>query len=62
MPLTEDRSRTVASANCGAKDLRSRFSLGAASWFDLLGKLIVVCLAVKPKEKSGTEAPKEPQA
>jgi hypothetical protein len=37
-------------------------SLGAPFWFDMLNKIIVVRSTVKPKEKSGTEAPKEPQA
>jgi len=36
--------------------------LGAPFWFDMLNKFIVVRSTVKPKEKSGTEAPKEPQA
>ena len=36
--------------------------LGAPFWFDVLNKFIVVRSTVKPKEKSGTEAPKEPQA
>jgi len=34
--------------------------LGAPFWFDVLNKFIVVRSTVKPKEKSGTEAPKEP--
>jgi hypothetical protein len=37
-------------------------SLGAPFWFDTLNKIIVVRSTVKPKEKSGTEGPKEPQA
>ena len=36
--------------------------LGAPFWFDVLNKFIVVRSTVKPKETSGTEAPKEPQA
>lgn len=36
--------------------------LGASFWFDLLNKFIVVRSTVKPREKSGTEGPKEPQA
>jgi hypothetical protein len=36
-------------------------SLGAPFWFDILNKIIVVRSTVKPEEKSGTEAPKEPQ-
>jgi hypothetical protein len=36
--------------------------LGAPFWFDVLNKFIVVRSTVKPKEKSGNEAPKEPQA
>ena len=36
--------------------------LGAPFWFDLLNKFIVVRSTVKPREKSGTEGPKEPQA
>ena len=36
--------------------------LGAPFWFDMLNKFIVVRSTVKPREKSGTEAPKEPQA
>jgi len=40
-PLTEDRSRTGATVNGGAKDLRLRLSLGAPSWFDLLHKFVV---------------------
>jgi hypothetical protein len=36
-------------------------SLGAPFWFDSLNKLITVRSTVKPDEKSGTEAPKEPQ-
>ena len=36
--------------------------LGAPFWFDVLNKFIVVRSTVKPAEKSGTEAPKEPQA
>lgn len=36
--------------------------LGASFWFDVLNKFIVVRSTVKPKEKSGTEGPKEPQA
>ena len=36
--------------------------LGAPFWFDVLNKFIVVRSTVKPREKSGTEAPKEPQA
>jgi hypothetical protein len=36
--------------------------LGAPFWFDVLNKFIVVRSTVKPQEKSGTEAPKEPQA
>lgn len=35
-------------------------SLGAPFWFDTLNKLIVVRSTVKPQEKSGTEAPKDP--
>jgi hypothetical protein len=35
-------------------------SLGAPFWFDTLNKFIVVRSTVKPDEKSGTEAPKEP--
>jgi hypothetical protein len=35
-------------------------SLGAPFWFDILNKFIVVRSTVKPEEKSGTEAPKEP--
>ena len=34
--------------------------LGAPFWFDVLNKFIVVRSTVKPREKSGTEAPKEP--
>ena len=37
-------------------------SLGAPFWFDLLNKIIVVRSTVKPKEKSGVEGAKEPQA
>ncbi|HWW59993.1 MAG TPA: hypothetical protein VN181_01370 [Thermoanaerobaculia bacterium] len=37
-------------------------SLGAPFWFDMLNRFIVVRSTVKPAEKSGTEAPKEPQA
>lgn len=37
-------------------------SLGAPVWFDVLNKIIVVRSTVKPKEKSGTEGAKEPQA
>jgi hypothetical protein len=36
--------------------------LGAPFWFDVLNKFIVVRSTVKPREKSGTEGPKEPQA
>jgi hypothetical protein len=36
--------------------------LGASFWFDVLNRFMVVRSTVKPKEKSGTEAPKEPQA
>lgn len=36
--------------------------LGAPFWFDLLNRFMVVRSTVKPQEKSGTEAPKEPQA
>lgn len=36
--------------------------LGASFWFDVLNKFIVVRSTVKPREKSGTEGPKEPQA
>ena len=36
-------------------------SLGAPFWFDMLNKIIVVRSTVKPQEKSGEEAPKEPQ-
>jgi hypothetical protein len=36
--------------------------LGAPFWFDLLNKFMVVRSTVKPREKSGTEGPKEPQA
>jgi len=36
-------------------------SLGAPFWFDLLNKFIVVRSTVKPDEKSGTEAPKDPK-
>ena len=36
--------------------------LGAPFWFDVLNKFIVVRSTVKPREKSGVEAPKEPQA
>ena len=36
--------------------------LGAPFWFDVLNRFIVVRSTVKPQEKSGTEAPKEPQA
>ncbi|HXH39509.1 MAG TPA: hypothetical protein VNN08_12840 [Thermoanaerobaculia bacterium] len=36
-------------------------SLGAPFWFDMLNKIIVVRSTVKPQEKSGTEAPKDPQ-
>ena len=36
--------------------------LGAPFWFDVLNKFMVVRSTVKPKEKSGVEAPKEPQA
>lgn len=36
-------------------------SLGAPFWFDTLNKFIVVRSTVKPEEKSGTEAPKEPK-
>ncbi len=36
--------------------------LGAPFWFDVLNKFIVVRSTVKPAEKSGTEAAKEPQA
>jgi hypothetical protein len=36
-------------------------SLGAPFWFDLLNKIIVVRSTVKPQEKSGDEAPKEPR-
>jgi len=35
-------------------------TLGAPFWFDMLNKIIVVRSTVKPDEKSGTEAPKEP--
>jgi hypothetical protein len=35
-------------------------SLGAPFWFDMLNKIIVVRSTVKPQEKSGTEAPKDP--
>lgn len=35
-------------------------SLGAPLWFDMLNKLIVVRSTVKPQEKSGIEAPKDP--
>jgi hypothetical protein len=36
--------------------------LGGPFWFDLLNKFIVVRSTVKPREKSGTEGSKEPQA
>lgn len=36
-------------------------SLGAPFWFDMLNKIIVVRSTVKPQEKSGTEAGKDPQ-
>ncbi len=36
--------------------------LGAPFWFDVLNKFMVVRSTVKPKEKSGLEGPKEPQA
>ena len=36
-------------------------SLGAPFWFDMLNKIIVVRSTVKPQEKSGTEASKDPQ-
>ena len=36
-------------------------SLGAPFWFDMLNKIIVVRSTVKPQEKSGEEAPKEPR-
>jgi len=36
--------------------------LGAPFWFDVLNKFMVVRSTVKPKEKSGTEGAKEPQA
>ena len=35
--------------------------LGAPFWFDLLNKLMVIRSTVKPSEKAGTEAPKDPQ-
>ena len=37
-------------------------SLGAPFWFDMLNRFIVVRSTIKPTEKSGQEAPKEPQA
>lgn len=36
-------------------------SLGAPFWFDTLNKIMVVRSTVKPQEKSGDEAPKEPR-
>jgi hypothetical protein len=36
-------------------------SLGAPFWFDTLNKIIVIRSTVKPQEKSGTEAAKDPQ-
>jgi hypothetical protein len=36
-------------------------SLGAPFWFDMLNKIIVVRSTVKPEEKSGKEASKDPQ-
>ncbi|HVR38900.1 MAG TPA: hypothetical protein VMU84_07370 [Thermoanaerobaculia bacterium] len=37
-------------------------SLGSPFWFDLLNKFMVVRSTIKPAEKSGQEAAKEPQA
>jgi hypothetical protein len=37
-------------------------SLGAPFWFDMLNKIIVVRSTVKPREKSGAEASKDPPA
>src|SRR5260370_42491827 len=51
-PLSEDRSRTGATVNGGAKDLRLRRSLGAASWFDLLNKLIVGSSTIKRERRA----------
>jgi hypothetical protein len=37
-------------------------SLGAPFWFDVLNQFMVVRNTIKPKEKSGSEAPKDPTA
>jgi hypothetical protein len=36
-------------------------TLGAPFWFDLLNKIVVVRSTVKPREKSGVEASKDPR-
>ena len=36
-------------------------TLGAPFWFDLLNQIMVIRSTIKPQEKSGSEASKDPQ-
>jgi hypothetical protein len=36
-------------------------TLGAPFWFDLLNQIMVIRSTIKPQEKSGPEASKDPQ-